>query len=92
MTKIKELIAGQPIPLLRVQIMSMKPTLETENGNLRECLVEDETGQCTLTLWREQVDQYEEGDVIVIKGGWAKTYREQMNISSGKRGVISKEE
>jgi len=51
--KIKDLRAGQSIPFLRAQIMSMKPILETENGNLRECVIEDETGTVTLTLWRD---------------------------------------
>lgn len=91
MTKIKDLVPGQPIPLLRAQIMSIKPVLETESGNLREAVIEDETGSCTLTLWNEQTTGFDEGDVIVIKSGWAKTYKDVINVSSGKRGTITKE-
>lgn len=90
--KISELEPGKAVPFLRAQIMSKKPVMETKYGKVCDALIEDDSGTITLTLWHEQTEKFNEGEIVVIKNAWCKEYKELLQISSGKHGTIENEE
>jgi ssDNA-binding replication factor A large subunit len=49
---------------------------------LAQAVIEDETGQVVLNLWRNQVDQVEVGDLIRIKNAYTKSRQGQLILSS----------
>jgi replication factor A1 len=51
--------------------------------------LKDETGKITLTLWNEQVKQVMVGDKIKIENGYAKTYKNILQLSTGRNGKIT---
>jgi replication factor A1 len=51
--------------------------------------LKDETGKITLTLWNEQVRQVMVGDKIKIENGYAKSYKNILQLSTGKYGKIT---
>jgi len=59
------------------------------SGRVSTAVVKDESGEVKLTLWNEQVDQVNEGDKITVENGWAKEYRGELQVSTGKFGKIS---
>jgi replication factor A1 len=51
--------------------------------------LKDETGSITLTLWNEQISQVKVGDRVKIENGYAKSFRNVLQLSTGKYGKIS---
>ena len=54
-----------------------------------DATLKDETGKIVLTLWNEQVKQVMVGDKIKIENGYAKTYKNILQLSTGKYGKIT---
>ena len=52
--------------------------------------VGDETGCILLTLWNEEISQFEEGDYIEINNGYISVFRDIMQLNKGKYGTIKK--
>lgn len=51
--------------------------------------LKDETGAITLTLWNEQISQVKVGDKVKIENGYAKSFRNVLQLSTGKYGKIT---
>jgi len=54
-----------------------------------DATLKDETGKIVLTLWNEQVRQVMVGDRIKIENGYAKSFRNVLQLSTGKYGKLS---
>jgi ssDNA-binding replication factor A large subunit len=54
-----------------------------------DATLKDETGKIVLTLWNEQVKQVMVGDKIKIENGYAKSYKNILQLSTGKYGKIT---
>jgi len=53
-----------------------------------DATLKDETGKITLTLWNEQISQIKVGDKVKIENGYAKSFRNVLQLSTGKYGKI----
>jgi ssDNA-binding replication factor A large subunit len=54
-----------------------------------DATLKDETGRITLTLWNEQVKQVMVGDKVKIENGYAKSFRNVLQLSTGKYGKLT---
>lgn len=54
-----------------------------------DATLQDETGKITLTLWNNQVTQIKVGDKVRIEKGYAKSFRNVLQLSTGKYGTIT---
>ena len=54
-----------------------------------DATLKDESGKITLTLWNEQVSQVMVGDKIKIENGYAKSFRDVLQLSTGKHGKLT---
>ncbi len=54
-----------------------------------DATLQDETGKITLTLWNEQVKQVMVGDKVKIENGYAKSFRNVLQLSTGKYGKLT---
>ncbi len=54
-----------------------------------DATLQDETGKITLTLWNEQVSQVMVGDKVKIENGYAKSFRNVLQLSTGKYGKMT---
>lgn len=54
-----------------------------------DATIKDETGKITLTLWNEQVSQVMVGDKVKIEDGYAKSFRDVLQLSTGKHGKLT---
>ena len=54
-----------------------------------DATLKDETGSITLTLWNEQVSQIMVGDKVKIENGYAKSFRNVLQLSTGKYGKLT---
>lgn len=78
---------------LRVKVVEKGEVKEiaTMGGSkkLREILVGDETGTILMTLWGDQGEGIEEGDILNIENGYITLYRGSMRLSVGRYGNLN---
>ena len=60
-----------------------------ETYKVADATIEDETGTITLTLWNEQVEQVNVGDRVKIENGYIKSFRDVLQLNSGKYGSLT---
>ena len=60
-----------------------------ETYKVADATLEDETGTITLTLWNEQVSQVNIGDRVKIENGYIKSFRDVLQLNSGKYGTLT---
>ena len=57
-------------------------------GRVASAKVKDTTGEVTLTLWNEQVDQVKPGQTIKITNGYVNEYQGEPQLTTGKFGKL----
>jgi ssDNA-binding replication factor A large subunit len=88
--RIEEIESNSKVISLVVTIDSVEEPKTTPSGTqFQDGIVSDETGQVKIVFWDEQVGKFRVGDKILVNSGWAKTFNEELQISSGKFGKIS---
>jgi len=72
----------------------------TEKGDVREfqkfgktgrvcnAKIKDATGEMSLTLWNEQIDQVKVGNKIHIINGWVSEWQGEKQLTTGKFGQL----
>lgn len=59
-----------------------------QSGRVCSAKAKDETGEITLTLWNDQVDQVNVGDKIHITNGYVNEWQSQMQLTTGRFGKL----
>lgn len=59
-----------------------------KEGQVANAKGKDESGEVSLTLWNEQVDQVGLGDKIKITNGWVGEWQGDLQVSTGKFGKL----
>jgi replication factor A1 len=57
-------------------------------GRVCNAKVQDDSGTMTVSLWNEQVDMVNVGDIIAIKNGYVSEWQGEMQLSTGKFGQL----
>ena len=57
-------------------------------GRVCNAKVKDETGEISLTLWNEQVDQVNVGDKVHITNGYVGEFQGEKQLTTGKFGKL----
>ena len=55
-----------------------------------EALIGDETASVLLTLWDDNIDRFEAGDVVQISNGYANLFRGSLRLNIGRYGTAEK--
>jgi replication factor A1 len=94
--QIKDLKPNTPIDTLDVEVVDVEEPREFTSfrgsGKVTNAKVKDKTGEVKLTLWNDEIDLAVPGSKLKIENGWAKEYRGELQIGSGKFGKITVEE
>ena len=93
--KISELRPGMRGVNVKVRIDSIS---EARTVNLRtggqakvaDAQVSDETGVIKLSLWDDQINMIEEGDMVLVEYGYTHAFRGENNLNIGKYGKLQK--
>ena len=91
--KISDLKAGMADVSIKAKIVELKEPREimTKFGSattLTEAMLEDDTGSIKLTLWGKQADGIEANKEVEIENGFIKEFREELQITLGRKGTI----
>lgn len=80
----------------RITYIGIKKIVKTRFGEapVARAILEDDTGEIALNLWREQIDLVKERDAIRVENGFMRTYQGKLELNVGSRGrivVVSRE-
>lgn len=90
--KISELRANQSQVDLDAEVISVGPeksfprfgrTIRVANAKIR-----DDSGEGSLTLWNDEVDQVKPNSKVRITNGFVKEFQGELTVTSGKFGKL----
>lgn len=97
--KISELEPRQGKVEIQAEVTEKEEPREFEKfgkkGRVCNAVIKDDSGSVKLTLWNEQVDSVNIGDVVKIQNGWVGEWQGEKQLTTGKFGkleVVSKSE
>ena len=89
---IKDLQARQGQVDLIAEVIEKGDVREFEKfgkkGRVCNAKIKDATGEMTLTLWNEQIDQVNAGAKVHIINGWVSEWQGEKQLSTGKFGQL----
>lgn len=94
MSKIGDLQDGQQRVILEGEVEHIASTRTVtsrksgEDLSVADVTLADETGSVKLVLWNEQIPQVRANSNIRIEEGYVKSYRDELQLSIGKWGMI----
>lgn len=66
-------------------------TNQTKDGSVvRKCRVADKTASISFSLWNEQAEAVEPGDILRLTKGYSSLWKGSMVLYSGKYGILEK--
>ena len=92
--KINELEAGSRKVDIEGTIVEKKEVrdVNTKNGATRvcNCILEDDSGTVELTLWGDEIEEYDQNDKVKVENGFVSEWNGNLQLSAGKYGKITK--
>jgi ssDNA-binding replication factor A large subunit len=89
---ISDLHGQHKVPELSAEVIDFEDSRDTKIGLVESWKISDKTGECLLTLFKEQVGTVGVGDKIIIENGWCTVFQDKIQVSPGKYGKLQKEE
>jgi replication factor A1 len=95
--KIKELRNGMKRLDIEGKVTDKSETREVtsrfknETYKVASAVIADETGTVKLTLWNEQIDQVNVGNIVKIENGYVSSFRGEIQLNIGKFGKLAVE-
>jgi len=96
MTQIKELTDGMKRIDVEGQIVDIgdprevKSRFKDETYRIADAVLSDETASIKVTLWNEQIDAVQVGDMIKVSNGYVTSFRSELSLNVGKFGSMTK--
>lgn len=90
--KVNELQPNQGKVDVTVEVVS-KESVRTfskfgKDGRVCNAVVKDDSGQIKLTLWNDEVDTINVGDIVQITNGYVKEWQGELQLSAGRFGKM----
>lgn len=58
-------------------------------GRVCNARIKDATGEISMTLWNDEIDQVNMGDTITIENGYVNEWQGELQISAGRFGKLT---
>jgi ssDNA-binding replication factor A large subunit len=85
---------NKPIDELELAIVEKQEPREIvtkygKQARVCDAWAEDDQGErVRISLWNGEIDQVQEGTRVKITNGWARTFRDQLQVSAGLHGRL----
>ncbi|MHB8586277.1 MAG: OB-fold nucleic acid binding domain-containing protein [Thermoplasmatota archaeon] len=91
--KVSDLKDRSRVDVIELEVVSKAEARQVttkfgETLNVADCVVRDDTGEITLTLWNDEITRVSAGDRIKISNGWVTSFRNKLQLSAGKYGKL----
>jgi len=91
--KISELRADSKKIILEAKVTEKGETrdVNTRFGSAKvcNCTIEDDSGNMTLVLWDDQIDQLSQGDKVKVENAYIREWNGEMQLNTGKYGKLT---
>jgi len=89
--KIGELKAHQKeVNLTKVEVIEISPIKEFAKfgkpGRVCNAIIKDDSGQVSLTLWNEEIDEIKVGNFLDISNAFVKEWQGYLQLNTGRTG------
>ncbi len=88
--KVKDLKPTRKVDYLRIKIISLAEVKRFRNSSVQAGRGQDDTGTVDFALFGKDTGRFGIGASIVIKNGYCKFFRDNLQIEAGKLGRIEK--
>ncbi len=94
---IKDLQNGMKRVSIRAKVLEksepreVRSRFKDEPLKVADAIISDETGKIKLTLWNEQIDQVNTGDMVAVENGYVTSFRGEIQLNVGKFGKLAVE-
>lgn len=70
--------------------ISERREVQTKYGrrSVADAILEDKSGQISISLWEDQIDSVSVGDKIVVSGAYVTEFRDKIQLSVPRSGKI----
>lgn len=89
---IAELNAGQGKVDIEAEVIDKAEPREFtkfgSTGRVCNATIKDESGEMSLTLWNDEIDQVKVGDKVKITNGYVSEFQGEKQLSAGKFGKL----
>lgn len=90
--KISEIKSGMSNVIVEGKVIDISETrdVQTRYGkrSVADAILEDDTGQISLSLWENQINSVSVGDKIAVSGAYVTEFREKIQLSIPRAGKI----
>lgn len=87
--KINEIKVGMSNVTLQAKVIEVSPTrdVQTRYGprSVADAILEDDTGQISLSLWEDDINSVSAGDVVNIAGAYVTQFRDKLQLNVPRR-------
>jgi ssDNA-binding replication factor A large subunit len=90
--KISDIKVGMNDVSLQARVVEISPVrdVQTRYGprTVADIILEDDTGQVSLSLWGEQIARVSVGNDVTITGGYVTQFRDKLQLNIPKAGRL----
>ena len=90
--KISDIKVGMNDVSLQAKVVEISPPrdVQTRYGPriVADVILEDESGQVSLSLWGEQIKTVEVGNTVTVTGGYVTQFRDKLQLNIPKAGKL----
>jgi len=90
--KIADVKVGLSNVTLQAKVVDISETrdVQTKYGprSVADAILEDDTGQISLSLWENQINSVSVGDTISVTGAYVTQFREKVQLNIPKNGKL----
>jgi len=90
--KINDIKTGMSNVTVEGKIIDISETrdVQTKYGkrSVADAIVEDDTGQISLSLWEDQITSVSVGDRIAVSGAYVTEFRDRIQLSIPRSGKL----
>ncbi|MFW5911836.1 MAG: DNA-binding protein [Candidatus Hadarchaeota archaeon] len=77
---------------LKLEVINKEEThtFESEDGEGRvaTALCKDDSGEVKVSLWNDEIDKVDVGDIIRIEDGYSRLFKDEVHVSAGRYGKL----
>lgn len=90
--KINEVKRGLSNISLQAKVIDVSESREVQTRfgkrNVADAILEDDTGQISLTLWEDKINSVAAGDTVNIEGAYVTEFRDKLQLNIPRSGKV----
>ncbi len=90
--KIKEIQRGMSNIAIQAKVVEISEPREVQTRygkkNVADAVLEDDSGQISMTLWEDNINSVSVGDMVNVSGAFVTTFKDKMQLNIPRSGKL----